>query len=216
MTSWIRFLFHSSPWYARIFLAGTMPLWFSRRKKQWEIAAGWTLRYKKRPVVGVKPTRLLRPAQSKSDISVFVKEDDQGRMIQNVACHELVHAFTAHLKLPLWLNEGLAMVTVDKFAGKPTVNPETVKTLRKWAGKTSPGRYRKLDPGDMDALVYHFVRGYWITRYIEDQQPELLKDLLRRRYKKRELENKTAEAFGMTADEFWSKIDGMIAPRFIV
>ena len=29
--------------------------------------------------------------------------------IQHLTCHELVHACTAHLRLPFWLNEGIAV-----------------------------------------------------------------------------------------------------------
>ena len=107
------------------------------------------------------------------------------------------------------------MVTVDKYAGKPTVKDETIKALQNRSRKTNPGRYRKLNPGDIDALMYHFVRGYWITRYIEDNQPELLKDLLKHRYNKRTLESKVAEAFGMNSDDFWRQIDGMVSSYFM-
>jgi hypothetical protein len=63
--------------------------------------------------------------------------------------------------------------------------------------------------------MYYFVRGYWITRYIEDKQPELLKSLLRQRYKKRALESKVAEAFGMSSEDFWRQIDGMVSSYFM-
>ena len=45
--------------------------------------------------------------------------------VQRIACHELVHAYTAHLKLPAWLHEGLAMLTVDRFFERPTVKRES-------------------------------------------------------------------------------------------
>lgn len=215
MTSWLHFLFHTAPWYMRILLAGTIPLWFSRKKKQWAIAAGWTMRYKKRPTVGVKPPRLYQPLAIKTGASIMIKEDDIGRKIQNIACHELTHAFSAHLKLPMWLNEGLAMVTMDKYAGKPMVRSETIKALQNRSRKTNPGRYRKLNPRDIDAVIYHFVRGYWITRYIEENRPGLLKGLLKQRYKKRTLESKVAEAFGMNSKDFWHQIDGMVCSYFL-
>jgi len=44
--------------------------------------------------------------------------------VQQIACHELVHAFTSHLRLPVWLHEGLAMVTVDRLLQNQSIQGE--------------------------------------------------------------------------------------------
>ena len=214
MTSWLHFVFHSAPWHWRILLGLSMPLWVLRISKTWNYAGGWAQRYGKRRAVGVKPPRLIQLADTSIGDRVFVAEDDLSEKVQHVTCHELVHAFAAHLKLPMWLNEGLAMVTVDEFAGKPTVRPETLETLKRSSHETSPGRYRKLRVGDQDALVYHCVRGYWLTRYIKDTRPELLKSLLAQRHTHTALESQVAAALGMSDQEFWPTIDRVVASHF--
>jgi len=145
---------------------------------------------------------------------IFIKNEDVAQKVQHVTCHELVHAFTAHLKLPMWLNEGLAMLTVDRYFGEPTVRGETLETLARAPQGLRPGRYRRLRLKDEDDMVYHVVRGYWLTCYIEDTRPEWLKDILERRYTHKTLESKVASTYGMDDAQFWRDIDGMVVSHF--
>ena len=214
MTSWSHFALHAAPWHWRVLMGLTAPFWYFRASKMWNYAGGFAQQYGKRRAIGVKPPRLLELSDRSIGDLIFIRGLDVRQQVQHITCHELVHAFAGHLRLPMWLNEGLAMVTVDRYAGRATVKPETIEALDRSSQSTSPGRYRKLRAGDRDALVYHCVRGYWLTRYIEDTQPELLHDLLSQRYRHRELEHKVATAYGMGYEEFWRSIDGVLVSRF--
>jgi len=215
MTSWVRFLFHAPPWPWRVLVAVTLPLWYLRARKLWALAGGWHQQFGERRAVGVKPPRLLETADTSIGERIFCKEDDLDERVRRNACHELTHAFTSHLRLPMWLNEGLAMVTVDKFAGKPTVKPESIQALAQPPQDTSPGRYRQLRRKAMDDLVfYHCVRGYWLTRYLEDTRPDLLQDLLRQKHSHGVLERKMAAAYGMELSKFWKSIDDIVVSHF--
>ncbi len=214
MTSWSRFLFHSAPWPWWILLGITMPFWYAQVSQKWQVAGGWAQRYGQRRAVGVKPPRLIQMSDSSIGDLVFCKEDDADEKVRHITCHELVHAFTDHLKLPVWLHEGLAMVTVDKFLGKPTVREETLETLRRLSGITPHGSRQKLDLHDQDAVVYLYARGYWITRYVGEAHPELLKSLLVQHYPHRILEDKIAAACGMGYEEFWKEIDGILVSHY--
>jgi hypothetical protein len=215
MSSWVRFLFHAPPWPWRILVAVTLPLWYFRARKLWALAGGWHQQFGERRAVGVKPPRLLKAADTSIGERIFVKEDDVDERVRRHTCHELTHAFTSHLGLPMWLNEGLAMVTVDKFAGKQTIKPETVQALAQPPQDTSPGRYRQLRGKAMDDLVfYHCIRGYWLTRYLEDTRPVLLRDLLRQKHAHGVLEDQVAAAYGMELSEFWKRIDSTLASYF--
>ena len=215
MTSWLRFLFHAPSWPYRILVAATLPLWYFRARKLWALAGGWHQQFGQRRAVGVNPPHLLKNADTRIGTRIFVQEDDLREKVRRNTCHELTHAFTSHLGLPMWLNEGLAMVTVDRFAGKPTVQPETIETLAQSPQDTSPGRYRELRGEDMDNLMfYHCVRGYWLTRYLEDTQPNLLKSLLRQKHSHGVLENKVAAAYEMELGGFWKGIDAILVSHF--
>jgi hypothetical protein len=215
MTSWVRFLFHAPPWSWRVLVAATLPLWYFRARKLWALAGGWHQQFGERRAVGVKPPRLLRTADTSIGERIFIKEDDLDERVRRNTCHELTHAFTSHLGLPMWLNEGLAMMTVDKFAGKSTIRSKTIHTLAQPPKDTSPGRYRQLRGEAMNDLVfYHCVRGYWLTRYLEDTQPDLLEDLLRQKHNHGALESKVAAASGIEPGKFWKSIDGIIVSHF--
>jgi hypothetical protein len=213
MTSWLGFFFRSAPWHWRILLGISLPLWFWRVRRLWPYAGGWAQRYGGRQAVGVKPPRLVEAADGSLGERIFVQRDVAAK-VAHVACHELVHAFTAHLRLPAWLNEGLAMVTVDRYAGRPTVRDDTVLLLEDHSREGRPEEYGRLGVRDREALLYHYVRGYWLTRYLADERPELLKRLLNRRRRRGELENEVAAALGMEPAGFWDEIDGVIAAHY--
>ena len=137
MTSWLRFIFQSAPWPWRVLLGMTMPFWYFRARRTWTYSAAWTQRYGRRVAIGVKPPRLLKQSDRIIGIRIFVEEKDTKVTIQHVTCHELVHACSAYLKLPMWLNEGIAVVTVDRFLERPTIKEETLQFMNDFLPKAA-------------------------------------------------------------------------------
>jgi hypothetical protein len=180
----------------------------------WKLAGGWQQQYGRRRAVGVKPPRIRQLADTSIGKRIFVQDGSMDEKVRQTTCHELTHAFTAHLRLPMWLNEGMAMVTVDRFAGKPTVKPETVHVLKSTSQGAASQGYRKVLRADANTMVYQVVRGYWLTRYIEDTQRDLLRGLLQHRQPQKVLEGKVAAAYGMEPAGFWRSIDSVVATHF--
>jgi hypothetical protein len=214
MASWWEFMFHSAPWPWRLFLAITVPLWFTRVRSLWRYAGGWTQRYGGRTAVGVKPARLMSTADKSIGERIFTREDDIMQKVRHVTCHELTHASMAHLRLPSWLNEGLAMVTVDRFFGKPTVRPETLATLTPQSHVGRPQDSAGVNLADKDAIIRHYVRGYWIARHLAETDLEFLRGLLRARLSRRELESRIAGKLGVNAKAFWTEVDAIVLSHF--
>jgi hypothetical protein len=104
MTSWMGFVFRSAPWSWRILLGLAIPFWCFRARRTWPLSAAWTQRYGRRVAIGVKPPRLLEQSDRSIGVRMFVEEKDMKVNVQRVTCHELVHACSAHLRLPMWLN----------------------------------------------------------------------------------------------------------------
>lgn len=212
MTAWQPFLFHAAPGPWRAYLWVTLPLRRARFQKVWELAGGWALRYGQRRVVGIKPPRLLSEIDAAQRERVFVPREVDEAVRHNV-CHELTHVCSDWLHLPAWLREGLAMVTVDRLARRPTVKPETLA-----AGVSgSPGpRPRQGGYGQvgLDSLLTQAVRGYWITRYLAEKHPALLARQLAHRQPPADLEDALAAGMGMDRDEFWRRIDGLVTSHF--
>ncbi len=214
MTSWLQFLFRASPWHWKIPLVLLAPLWVFKVKKMWRFAGGWAQAFGSRRAVGVKPPRILAATDTTIGDRVFIREDDVEERVRRITCHELTHAFSSHLRLPVWLHEGIAMVTVDRIAGRPTVQTATIDIIEHADRTLNPRKYQNLPQVDCDAFLYPFIRGYWITRFLEEARPGLLTGLFAEKRSHQDLEAKIAAGLGKTFDEFWNEIDGLVAARF--
>ena len=160
MTSWMRFVFQSAPFPWRVVLALSLPLWPGRFRRTWEFSAAWTLRYGRRVVIGIKPPRLLELSNKRVGAYMYEPETDVQAKMRQLTCHELIHACSATLRLPAWLNEGLAFVTVDRCLGKRTIRLDTLDMLRRIQPKEPPPGYRELVRLEPELIAYHGVRGY--------------------------------------------------------
>lgn len=212
MTSWPRVLFHAAPWPWRFYLASTLPMRYASIQKVWSMAGGWAMRYGQRQVISIKPPRLLRDADAGLRERIFVpRELDE--WVQHNTCHELTHACSDHLQLPTWLHEGLAMVTVDRFAGKPTVKTETLQALAAWpaGARAQP---RAAGSSDLDHMVYLAVRGYWITRTLAEGYPALLREQLVHRQSHEALEGALAAGVGLDLTNFQTQIEDLVLSHF--
>jgi hypothetical protein len=214
MTSWLHFLFHSPPWPWRILVALALPFLYLRIRRMWPYVGGWEQRFGQRRAVGVKPPWLMAKADRSIGTRIFVPEEDIEEKVALTTCHELAHAFVAHLQLPNWLKEGQAMVTVDQFAGKPTVLAETIEALDRYSARVQAASSRRILVQDPDAAVYLYTRGYWLTRFLDEAQPELLRDLLVERMPQQVLENRIADSLGISHEEFWNSIDQTLVAHF--
>ena len=201
-------------------LAATIPFWLGRLRRTWPYSAAWTQRYGRRVAIGVKPPRLLVEDEQTLALRrqlggrMYVEEPDSGLKVQQVVCHELVHACSAHLRLPLWLNQGIAALTVDRLMGRPTIRPETLAFVRDFLPKAAPPTYRALSLMGTEAMLYHSLRGYWLVKYLEALSPGLLKELFALHSEGDTIEQAVIQKQNMETDEFWHTIDGQVASFF--
>jgi len=214
MTSWPKFIFQSAPWPWRLLLAISFPFWIFRARRTWPNSAAWTLRYGKRVAIGVKPPRLLEQSDRRFGARMFVEEKDMPTNIRRVTCHELTHACTAHLRLPAWLNEGIATVTVDRFACQRTILVETLDLIRNHQPKAPPPAYRTLARMSGEDFVYHAVRGYWLVEIIEERCPGFLQRKFSQDWQANSIEQKIAIELGLKPDSFWNEIDAAVVDHF--
>jgi len=214
MTSWRGFIFQSAPWPWKVMLALGYPLWGGRARRTWPYSAGWTQRYGRRVAIGIKPPRLLEVSDKSVGAHMFVEEKDPVAKVRHLTCHELIHAASAHLVLPPWLNEGLAAATVDRFMGKPTIREDSLGLLERTQPKGAPPSYRAMASLQGEMLAYHAVRGYWIVRLLEEVHPGFLRGILGERRAPREIERLVAERFGVPPGNLWGEIDGLVSHHF--
>ncbi|MCL4562009.1 MAG: hypothetical protein M1281_15540 [Chloroflexi bacterium] len=214
MTSWWGFFFQSAPWLWKIMLSLTFPFWYSRARRTWPYSAAWTQRYGRRVAIGIKPPSLLEISDKSIGLLMFEEEKDPREKIRHLTCHELTHACSAHLKLPAWLNEGLAAVTVDRLFEKRTIRSDTLELLRSYTPKERPLTYRELSRQGGKAIAYQAVRGYWLVQYLEDCHPGFLKGNFSSTGEGQAIEEAVARELGIEPDRFWSEIDDRISAHF--
>jgi hypothetical protein len=214
ITSWWSFTFQSAPWLWKLILAINFPFWAWRARKVWPYAGGLTQRYGRRVAIGIKPPILLEKSDRSFGLQMYVPEPDPLRRIQHFTCHELTHACTAQLRLPAWLNEGLAMFTVDRFMGMPTIRDDTLERLQTPAPQHQPPGYTRLTRMQPDVVVYYTLLGYWLVRYLEELQPSFLKLKLSGRLPPKAYEREIARCLNVEITEFWSTIPGLLLSQF--
>jgi hypothetical protein len=211
MTSWWKFFMDAAPWYTKLFLIRAWPFWLLRAQKLWPLAGAWTQKFGSQVAIGVKPPRLLASSDTTIGQLIFEEEPDLQRKLQQLVCHELTHACAAHLGLPAWLNEGIAMLTVDRFAGRRTVRMDTLDRLRANPPRCQPPGYRQLAGLEGRSIALHTVRGYWLIELVERRLPGFFKRQFAAWKGARALERDVAGLLGLPVGRFWEQVDDVIA-----
>jgi hypothetical protein len=214
MDSWPRCVFLGAPLASQILLGLTLPFWYRDFKMRWEYAGGWSQRYGHRQVVGIKTPKLIAGAKDAMGESLFVQEGDAGKKYLSIVCHELTHACSAHLGLPSWMNEGLAMVSVDRCLEKQTVLEETLDLLEPAAGNGKPAEKLDMAAQSRRQVILLYVRGYWLTRYLQETHSDLICELLADHVTPGEMEARITDGLNLSQEHFWQEADALLIEQY--
>ena len=210
MTGWQMFLETGAPGLMKLYLPLIKLLQGKRFEATWKLAGGWNQKMGNRMVAGIKPGRLIQTADRRLGEKIFIPADTIDEKVFSITSHELTHAFSYHLRLPSWLNEGLAMVTADHTLNKETVRKETLDILN----ESKIGRITRFSLADENALVHLYVRAYWLTRWLEKEKSGLLQSWLKRPLRPGRIDQKLASEFKKTTTDFWTSIDHFLYEYF--
>ena len=214
MRSWQRMFFHAAPLHLKFYFALLYPYLLPRANRIWSIAGGWAFPMGRRRVTGVKPPDLIQTTKRSIGSKIFLPEPDIDEKIRQITCHELTHAFTSKARRHMWLYEGIAMRAVDHVTGTETVRRDTLDTLGSRIRDVQAGRNRRVNLSNPDALIYVYARGYWLTRYLEETNLGLLRDLLQNGHSRRELERELAGELSIDPEGFWPRINAIVLDHF--
>jgi hypothetical protein len=106
------------------------------------------------------------------------------------------------------------MVAVDKYFNRSTVQTDTLSSIKNTQHKTNPRSYRQLHRAEKDALIYLYVRGYWITRFYDEQYPDVLRQLTSRRRSQSKIIDVLAKPVHLSVKDFWQHIDDVVIDHF--
>lgn len=207
--SWWRLFYDATPWLLKPFLITSMPFWAPAARRIWPRAGAMTLkmRYGRRVTIGVKPPALLKASDSSVGELLYVHEPDMQIKLRHLVCHELTHACSAFLKLPMWLNEGIAMLSVEHYLGKRVISRNTLAMLREHPPRCVPPTYRAMSRMDARGMALHTARGYWLVELLERTQPGFLKGIFSEKQKLHFLEKQMAGLLGLPPQQFWQRVD---------
>jgi hypothetical protein len=177
-TKWQTIYLEHSPFFWRtMYRLGLSVLKHRRERLEtlWQRSAGWFQRYGKLHFIAIKPLTYFQTVRLEH--SPLYNPMNASQKFCNTLVHELTHAFTAHLNLPLWLNEGVALFAAEQaldYGGLKEGTLELLHRPRKTIG------YFKLPSLAGEDFFYHYAKGYWLTRYLEEQGG--LEPLLKKRH----------------------------------
>lgn len=214
ITDLVKFRLHSAPWPQKIIRTISLPLWRNIARDFWFQAKGVAEPYYSRPAIGIKPPRLLDTTMKTPYGAVMVDEPGLVSTLRNVICHEMTHVYTASRKLPRWLNEGLAVLASELFVGMPLVKPESLALLKPRGEGRPPESLHWINIRNDTALIYEYVRGYWITRYLEETYPRLLRKIIIRMRSHVRIHKTIADQLSIPYAIFWADIDAVVAKHF--
>lgn len=179
----------------RALLRLTRPLWWRRVNRIANASGGLTLPWRNQPAVGVKPAEVIASAPEGLGSRLYLSETDPLEKVRHIASHEFTHACTAHLRLPVWLNEGLAMRAVDHVAERETVLDST-QALARDLRSLDAAALRRLKTSDTDEVVALYATGYWAVRRVDEQSPQEIVTLLSRPRSRRSVSIEALRLFG--------------------
>ena len=161
-----------------------------------------------RPLVWVKPWDEIESGQVLFTASFFNGDfSKRERNIEYITCHEIAHVFFDHLKLPRWLNEGLAMIMVDRYYKIDVVKEQSIGLLRVLYER-SASKIRKNEARNYFSNFH--IPWYWVTRFIVEEYPELIEDFMKNKQSSIEIEKKIADILGIKRKIFWKEISQLV------
>ena len=198
----------------RIPAAISFPVWHMQTNRVRRLCGGLTQPRKGHPSIGIKSIQTIARTDTSVGNLIYIKAPATKDKLEHILCHEMTHAFSAHLDLPLWLNEGIAMVSVDKYFGKQTVREDTLNYLQNSRLRLYNAGYDDLPQMKKQSMAYYYTRGYWITRFLMEQHPQVLKKALSKKQSHRSLEHQIASALGISRHAFLANIDDLVLEYF--
>lgn len=207
MTSMLGFQYRTATLRQRISLTLLLPFWYLAMRKVWRMAAGLARQLPDRPAIGVKPPWLIAKADTRIGERLFIKEPDMKKKLETAVCHELTHAYFSHIPLPMWLNEGVAMLSVDQYVGRETIRRDSLELLnlgRGAIGATTSLGFAKLNP---EEIVCVYARAYWLTRFLRERYPDALRSFLTEQRSVAQYDSELATLLGIPPHLLWLEID---------
>lgn len=180
----VDFIFGIAKGFKKFVWQMSYPLWSGRVKRFYNRAGGMTLQMYGGAFIWLRPPDAYAYVDRTVGNLLFGKIDDPIEKLQFVFVHELTHAYIGNRRLEAWLNEGLAMTTVDDYFRKCTVLEDVLEKFVKDHRNYTLISYNRMAGAKAENIAFTYAFGYWATRYIEAVYPDLIRNALAKDLKK--------------------------------
>lgn len=209
LNSDLRFLFYASPTYYKVLLFTILlPYWLIVQRKKWA---------KKRGVCSFKthtPCILIKPLKYHED---YYKKKFENTKVNNISAkfrrtlsNLFTHVCINDLEIPYWLEEGISLVMMEHYDGEQSLDKTSLTTIQE---KVERGfDVEEINLHDEEDYKYLYTKGYWTVKYLEDEYPGLLKEVINQ-FQKNEIEIAIGEELDISNEnrnKLWVEIDNII------
>lgn len=203
-----KFIFYTLPTYKKILLLLIFPIWYISTKKHLPRWGGITYKRDNINFIMAKPIEVYSNIESGIGKMVYKRIRKNETIYKISICLCIVDTFSSSFRLPLWIKEGIKIVTIEKIIGKQLVKNDSLFLLKEKTGQTI--NCITINEKDNDImLAYNYVKGYWTVRYLEENYPGFLKETFKE-YKGEEIVEQIRLKLGLNHESFWEKLDELL------
>lgn len=132
--------------------------------------------------------------------------------LKSIYSHELTHVFSEKLKLPQWLNEGLALYSSEIVLDNKIINGKSLELMDEEKTKVN---ISNLNLKSEITRAYKYIKGYWTIKYLNEIYPGFLEKTFKE-YKGKEVVNQIAKKLGIDRKrkKFNKELDGKVYEYF--
>lgn len=210
----LKFIFYAYPISRKILIFTlALPYWFLKEKKKWKKYRGVYYFDNKRnctPKILVKSIKFHKMYEQPEFENINNVNPEV--LFKCTLCHELTHIHTSEIELPLWLSEGIATFTEEKFTGHQRDKIEGIQYLKTVELKKIFNK--DLEEGKIE--TYLAIKGYWTVKYLEKECPGFLKKVFENNSGE-DVVNKISDKLKISngsKKEFWEAIDNKVYNYF--
>lgn len=202
--SWFDLFKKTSNLPQKLLTALLQPHVFIRFRRMWRIIGGVAGQRGKVPVIGLKSLEYFKQSDPMVGRLIYQKNLDDLEAYRCIVCHELTHTALLSVGPPRWLNEGVAMLTVDQMSRGNSVREGTRLSLQVPRLSREPRlTYRCFFP-NVVSMFETYARSYWFVRYFMEHVPGLMLAFLHNRYHYGRVRKVIADSLGTSRMDVWS------------
>lgn len=180
-----------------------LPIISILKKEVWRYSPAWAMFY----TVFIKTPNHIQKTD-KSRFKLLFNDISSENRLANIVCHELAHIATRDLRLPIWLSEGVSILTAEKYINIQTVKIDTLNYINLTDTLNEFDTIFTSKSLKRDITIYS--KGYWATRFLFENNPNLFYGLLKKQNSERKITKEISAIYQIKGDDFWRSFGRII------